>query len=348
MGMILGITGELSIPVKGFVAQPLVSVPDELPEGFLLHLDIYLHRFEVTYVEQSDRLIQKDSLSANRSGVSRLYREWVDTIAEEFVRTTRFDPLHQAASEQELYDRLPEVLDQLQGNPTIGFEMKGGAKTYHVTLTQDLFARKVESIYREVGHLVDHLLKQHGEGEPSVVLQMSHRVARLPGIKEILGAEGDRVVIELERGIGALRLLRFWDASPAQQSGRGVPFLTSRPLPSMGQTGVKRSLADVAPTHLLYRNVAYLISEEPLYVGPKGAGSGSGLVIEEEKAGSPKHCSLQLRDRQVVLINYSSEGTFVDEILIKESAVLKLGQSIRVTSSEEPLQLIATRDIHET
>jgi hypothetical protein len=38
----------------------------------------------------------------------------MQAIADEFVRRTRFDPFHDADTEQALYDRLPTLLDELK------------------------------------------------------------------------------------------------------------------------------------------------------------------------------------------------------------------------------------------
>ncbi len=353
MGLILGITHELSIPVKGFVAQAVAAASNRrLPEGLLLHLDIHLHRSEVTYLKQEDRLTLKDSLSAEGSGISRLYKEWVNTIAEEFVRSTRFDPLHKAASEQELYDRLPSVLERLQQNPAVVFEMTGGSKTYHVTLTRELFFQKSEPIFREIGRLIDRMRQQHEKNEPAVILQLTHRLTRLPGVKEMLVAEKHYMIIELEPGTGALGALQFWDQVSNQQYGKGVPFLISRPLPTMSQTHVpppQPQLGEqVRPTHLLYRNIAFPITEQPLFIGRERAADGSGILIQGQVARvSRKHCSVQRRGLDVVLNDYSSYGTFVDEDRVNGYALLRLGQVIRVGTPGEILQLIACLDNDE-
>jgi hypothetical protein len=59
----------------------------------LLHLDIHLHRSEATFLEQGERLTQRDSASTGGKGLQYLYSAWIKAIGEAFVRTTRFDPL---------------------------------------------------------------------------------------------------------------------------------------------------------------------------------------------------------------------------------------------------------------
>jgi hypothetical protein len=110
LGLILGIAQELDMPVKGFVPLSLAASSHVSPEKMLMYLDIHLHRIEVIYLEQGEHLTLRDSATTAEKGLLHLYREWVDMIAREFVRSTRFDPFHQAASEQELYDRLPGIL----------------------------------------------------------------------------------------------------------------------------------------------------------------------------------------------------------------------------------------------
>jgi hypothetical protein len=348
MGLILGMARELSIPVTGFVVQGVVAAPNGLPDGLLLHLDMHLHRSEVTYLERNDRITHKDSLSAEGNGIVRLFREWADAIAEEFVRKTRFDPLHEAASEQELYNRLPVILEKLQQNSTVDLEMKGGSKTFHVTLTQDLFIQKSEPVFRQIGQLIDHMLRQHGNADSAIILQLTHRLARLPGAKAILTRDRDCLVVDLEPGTGALGTLQCWNSSPGPQGRRGAPFLTSRPLPASGQSPVPppQPQETLRPTHLLYRDLAYPITAQPLFIGESHSADGPGLVIQNQNAvSSPNYCAIQVRGAHVVLDNLSPHGTFVDGDRVTENAVLQLGQAIRVGTPGETLRLIAFREI---
>ena len=121
LGLILGIAQELSIDIKGFVPMALAASSVACPGKMLMHLDIHLHRIEVIYLKQEAYLTIEDSVTTTGKGLTHLYREWVETIAQEFVRSTRFDPFHLAASEQELYDRLPGVLSHLQHNSSMVF-----------------------------------------------------------------------------------------------------------------------------------------------------------------------------------------------------------------------------------
>ena len=345
LGFILGITQELGIPVKGFMPQAVAAVPERLPEGMLLHLDLHLHRFEVTRLERAEQLNQKDSIAVEGNGLSKLYRRWVDAIAEEFVRNTRFDPLHQAATEQELYDRLPGILTQLCRNPDVYFEMTGGSKLYHVTLTRDLFYQKATPVFEEMRRLVSRFQERYGKAGAGLVLMLSDRIARLPGVKDKMGEIKNCNIIELEPGAGALGLVRFTSPLFKQQTGNSSPFLTSRPLPAQSHISheepSQRPEGQTRPSHILYRNLAYPITEKPLVIGLQRAADGSGIKIEGKIAGvSRKHCTVQLEGNNVVLSDYSTYGTFVDENPVNEKTILLLGQTVRVGTPGETLNLI--------
>ena len=55
-----------------------------------------------------------------------------------------------------------------------------------------------------------------------------------------------------------------------------------------------------------------------------------------------------LTGKAVLLKDFSTYGTFVDDVRVKESIALQLGQIIRVGTPGEKLQLIACLSIDET
>jgi hypothetical protein len=355
LGLILGITNELGIQVNGFTPLAIAAVPDQLPQGTWLHLDLHLHRFEVTHLQRADQLSREESISVEGSGLSTLYRRWVDAIAEEFVRHTRFDPLHRAATEQELYDRLPGVLAQLNQQTGVYFEMTGGSKVYHVTLTRDLFSQTAESVTQEIRRRIAGFCDRYDPGASGRVLLLTDRFARLPGLKDTMGGIENCKIIALPAGSGALGALQFCDTLRQQNDNRSAPFLTTRKLPVNQTPAVETNRqpppAQQRPTHILYRNLAYRIGETPLIIGLAGVKDVSGIQISGQVAGvSRKHCSVQLRGNQIVLDDHSTYGTYVNEQPVAGRTVLELGQVIRVGTPGEKLKLIACLDTanHET
>jgi hypothetical protein len=353
LGLILGIAQELSMNVKGFVPMALAASSVAFPAKMLMHLDIHLHRIEVSYLKQGEYLTIEDSASTSAKGLIHLYREWMETIAQEFVRRTRFDPFHRAASEQELFDRLPGVLAHLQHNSSMVFDMIDTATSYSITLKRDLFTRKAESIYGEVCRLVEKIRKQHGKDEPAVVLQLSDRFSRLPGCRERLSIIKDSQIIELDRGAAASGVLRIWQQLSDQRNAEGISFFTSRPWQNSRRTNAfdpaAQKTVDPLPTHLLYRSIAYPITEKDLTIGRETGSEKTRVQIYDRAPRiSHRYCTIGFHGREVVLNDYSTDGIFVDETRVDGSRALKLGQIIRLGTTAEQLQLIACLNRDET
>jgi hypothetical protein len=356
LGLILGMAADLSMPVKGFIDLAVAAARETHPESALIHVDIHLHRSVVTFLEQTNLLTRQDVATAAGKGLIYLQTEWVKGIADEFVRTTRFDPLHQAASEQELYDRLPGIMATLQQSPFVTFELAAAAKTHRVTLSRDLFVEKSELVSSEVRRLIADMRARYAKPKAPLTLQLTHRITRLPGWKEMLAEIPAVKLIELKPGAAALGALRLWDQLSTQVSDGGVALFSSRPWqPAYQPPAAKDQAASseppgvTRPTHVLYRNLAYPISDQPLTIGTGSISDGVQLQLWDDAADiSRKHCTLELRGDNVVLIDHSDFGTLVDETPVSGSAVLRVGQTIRVGTSGEDLLLIASTETNAT
>ena len=156
-------------------------------------------------------------------------------------------------------------------------------------------------------------------------------------------------VIDLDRGAAAMGASRIWNQLAAQDNNEGISFFTSRPWQEQQQTDGHRTPAETSaqarPTHLLYRSMAYPITEKPLTIGCKQGSERKDITISGDTAGvSPTHCTIALSGGQIILNNFSDHGTFVDEKKVKGSTALELGQTVRVGRPGEQLQLIACID----
>ncbi|MDH4205053.1 MAG: FHA domain-containing protein [Desulfobacteraceae bacterium] len=354
LGLILGMAQELSIPVKGFVSLPIAaSSYHAYPNAMLLHLDIHLHRFEIIHLHQGEYLTAKNSLTFQEIGLEQLYRSWVETIAEEFVHATRFDPLHQAATEQELYNRLSAALDIFKHQSSFLFEISHGKHRYRITLLRDVLFQKSEKIYDEICQFIEKMRDDHGKNNFLTVLQTTHRVACLPGLKDKLLEIENCKIIGLEPGAGALGVLKLRDQLTDGHLGNGASFFTSRPW-QQAESKTSRVISyktsdTIRASHLLYGDVAYPISEKPLIIGCEHYPVEKGIYVQAKSSDvSKKHCTVQRKNDSIILTDYSSQGTFVDDRQIDGSDRLALGQVIRLGTSQETIRIIACIEADET
>jgi hypothetical protein len=111
------------------------------------------------------------------------------------------------------------------------------------------------------------------------------------------------------------------------------------------RAGVSTDTELPRPTHVLYRSRAYCINEKPFLLGAEIPGDAHGVNLTSALAGvSRKHCSIVRRDDEVVVEDHSTYGTFINEERVDGSAVLAIGDTLRVGSPGVSLELIQIQD----
>lgn len=344
MGLVLGIARDLKIDVVGLVNQAVASAPHPVATGHLLYADIHLHRTEVSLLNQGDHLQHQQTLSLD-TGLIGVHRRWIDTIAEEFVSATRYDPLHTAASEQELYDRLPGVLDDLAQNAVTTVEARTDHTVHRISLPRETLVRRAEDFYEQIRDLIRNCMEKDESKPAGVTLLLSHRMGQLPGladgIRRHLGAE----ILNLTPGASATNLLTIWDQLKRQAGVEGAFFFSQRPWGRVPdpeapiQTDPQDST--LTPTHLLYGHIAYPLSELPLAVIQNDTGQMNRLaIVPRDKARDDILFTVCLADGHAVLSVESTREITVDGQQATGRVALVLGQTICTANSEDAVKLI--------
>jgi len=355
LGLLLGLARELSINVSGLIPRALAAAPRTLESGALLYLDLHLHRAEVACLLQDSQLELVDTITLDGFGLLHLHRLWAEAIAEEFVRTTRFDPLHDAASEQALYDHLPEILDRLAESPAISWEQRVGQAMHAITLTREILAVRAASFFGQLGELIGSLAGQHrtrnqaGDGGRGTIL-VAHGAARIPGLGACLQRAGGFAAVVLEPGAAALNALNIWDQLAPQAQGDGAYYFHRRPwappAPAPPSPEQESPPGPVLPTHVLYRDMAYPITRQPMFI-TTGAGDDARQLFfrpSPPPATEKSLCSLCREEGRIVLSTAARQRVYVDGALFTDLARLRLGQVIHLGEDGEPLRLIACVD----
>ena len=348
LGLLLGMSQELEIPVQGFVSLP-VAAAEPGPEGLHLHVDVHLHRFEVSILRAEGRLEFQEALTVNESGLEGLYKLWAQAAAKEFVRMTRFDPFHSAETEQELYRRLPAVLAALQKESTTAIAIPAGHSTYSVNLVRGMILETAKPVYDELLAAVRDAGQRGAAPGTATAVQVSQRAARLPGILERLQRVPNTRVVELPAGAAALALPALWRQLTGGRPPAGASFFSSRPWSTQALSSAMKPEPGPRPTHLLYRNFAYPLSGDPLTVGMNPPAGGRGIRIEASAHGvDPGHCTVQLQGEKAVLIDLSADGTFLNDRRVEGTVALNVGDAIRLGAAGDAIVAIACLDRNET
>lgn len=352
--LLAGIMNALSMPVRGFVPLPLAALPRNAPAEILLHLDLGLHSTQVTVLDLHREAAVLGRTMIDGQGLESLRNAWMQMIADEFVRRTRFDPFHAADTEQALFDQLPGLLAALETAEDVPVEMTTPVAVHRVRLLRDTMEQVLQPLMGAIRHAIDELQHEFFRRQPLKTVLVSRRADGLPGFRRRLEAAAHVRVIPLAEGAAAAGVLAFANLFPPGDAGGGVPFLNRKPRREQVPQGMPppaREAADQHPpaTHILYRSRGYPVLERPLIIGREIPAGSAGIPIRGNTAGvSRRHCMVTRRAGHLVLTDTSTYGTYVDEDRVNGETVLDVGQTIRVGTPGEKLQVIACLDDNET
>jgi hypothetical protein len=353
LGLLLGIAQALAMPVGGLVDVAVAAASAGFPGERLLHVDLHLRRAVVTEIRPATSLVRERVARLDRWGLDEVQDAEMRGAAAAFVARSRFDPLHDAATEQALFDQLPAWLRSLERSERATWRLPfaAGEATVEVTRpeAEAWTARFAEELKQQVS-----VFKRAGEA--TTVLLSAH-AARLPGLAGRLAAVRGVEVVLLPVQAAAAGALRGRDA--VRSSDGAVHFVTRLPRPADPEGtvgGAAVILPAVAkphppgdpgrrPTHVLLGPVARAITEEPLVLGTAPPSPGRSLRLEGETAGiSRAHCRLFESAGSALVEDLSTWGTYVNGERVSGRAVLAVGDRIRVGSPGIELVLIAAED----
>ncbi|MGD9308600.1 MAG: FHA domain-containing protein [Desulfosarcina sp.] len=339
LGLLLGITRELNMPVQGFVPIALTAV-DATDSREIIYLDLHLHRCEVSYLKRDTELVLMDSDTISDAGLERLHRIWAKSVAREFLKATRFDLFHSAASEQEVSRNLAALLASLTDHQTTRFELDNGTHNYHITLQRKDMIEAARPVYDQIADLVTAIVERNACADRSLTIQLSSRACGLPGLNDVLTSLVPGHLRERALGAAALGALDCWPALSDRSAGRGPARHMRRAVVQTPTGGDPDTASDGAqPTHVLLSDRAYPIGQEPLVIG-SSPGTGAGVIQLTGRQISAKHCSVNCDGRQVFIDNHSPHGTQVDGVRVQNRTTLIIGQTITVGDPGVSLRLI--------
>ncbi len=342
LGLFLGIAGELNIPVAAMVDAPVAATRREYRNAVPVHIEMGLHATTLSRMSQQGAAQAERSDVLEDCGVYALYDRWLNTVAEAFVQQSRFDPLHTAETEQMIVDRLGGWLTEAARGDHVDMKLESSGTTYAASVESLTLVGAAAPIYQQISNKLRAMFR----AEDLPAIQVSDRVARLPGLTEMLKARVGGEVFVLEPGATARGAL-----ARCRQSADNVGGISLiRQLPWDQAAIEMEKLADVRadagmPTHLLYGHTAYAIGNSALVVGSQEGEEARRITLASDMPGvSRRHCSLLKKNGQCVLEDHSRYGTFLNGHRIDGSSVLQVGDVVRVGSPGYEFQLIRTED----
>jgi hypothetical protein len=343
LALLLGVINETGVPVAGLVDAALAACSLEPAPARVLHLDLELHQAILTVLEYAggDRPGLKRSRYeiALGNGMLDIQQTLMQFIAETFIRKTRFDPLHDASTEQRLVDSLPAWLGQLRDQEQITVSMQFGDRPLEVEIERAQLIAAVERHYAELLRLV----QAARVAGMQIELRLSPRIAGFPGLLDRLGTLRDCEMRVLPHGAAAIGTLQN-EATIARPDSLALVYHLPIARAAGGAASAAQPDATPAPqrpTHLLFQGRAWRISEQPLVIGWSVDAGPRSLMLPSASPGlSRAHCTVVRRNGAVMIEDHSTYGSYVNEERVAGRTALTVGDRLRLGSPGVTLELI--------
>lgn len=344
LGLLLGVVKETGINVAGLVDAALAACSHEPAAARVLHLDLELHQALLSVLEyvggDKPGLRRSRYEILARHGVVSLQQTWMQMISEHFIRKTRFDPLHDANTEQRLSDQLPQRLEELREKSSVTLTLELGDRPLQVELERDQFIAAADKHYAALVKLVQDA---RVAGMP-IELRVSQRVAALPGLVDRLASLRDCELRALPQGAAALGALNYESAITRPADSLALVYQLPVPRAETAAaiaSGHAVTPPQLRPTHVLFQGRAWTISDTPLAIGWSLDGKARALALPSASPGvSRSHCTLVRRNGSVVVEDHSTYGSFVNEERVVGSTPLTVGDRLRLGAPGVTLELI--------
>ncbi len=240
LAAMLAIARNLSLPVDGFVDGAVAAVAALNLDRDAIVLEIGMHHAAATYTDRDGAQVRRRrTVLTERGGLIAFYQGWLELVSTTMVKRTRFDPLHDAATEQQLFDSLATWARDAALDGSTNAVLTKNAERFEVALTRDQFAQAGQAFYREVVRLL-HELRPAGAPLALVVPEL---VTHLPGLCDELEQFVDCELIAIPDGFAATVVSRL--DLPARTGTDAVRLLRRLPTSVQVQSGVSANISRV-------------------------------------------------------------------------------------------------------
>ncbi|TFG85801.1 MAG: FHA domain-containing protein [Chromatiales bacterium] len=342
--LLVALSDTLGMRVLGLADAAVAACRYEHPGRELLQLDASLHSLTLSQIRQAGQAQLGDRESFPTLGIEPLLRLATELIARRFVECSRFDPLHDSAAEQTLFDRLPDWLARLARGAEVTLELDTRSGTFGATLQAADFRAQLA---RSCEPLLQKLRARIAERGPHA-LQVHPRLADIPGVIDALLRLPDTVVHVQSPGAAAAGLV---GRVPARLQSGSVPVVEldwdQGPAVVLPAVSSSASPAAELPTHLLVGHRAYRLGSGPFRVGAEVPVGEAGVALDPGLRGlSRQHCTLRRENGFLFVLDHSRFGTWLNGHRIEGTALLQSGDILSVGSPAVELRLLTEVDAH--
>lgn len=275
LSILLGLARQLPFTPVGLVDLGLLAATDVQIADRALYLDMQLHQSVLTLIRREGKeLVRDKTQQVPGSGLLALQDVWAGMISDAFIRQSRFNPQHNASTEQHLYNSLQDWINEAMSGNEVLMNIHYRDNTYQAGTSRSQFEQKVAPLLLTLRQEIEAL----GGGECQLIVSSS--IASLPGLSAALPAF-DRIA----EGQLADRAFQFLTHIRREEGQLGL--ITRLPAPTIQQNVKPATTLPETQLALLQGHQAHRLPVSgELRIGPQPAdldlGSDAALLLQTE------------------------------------------------------------------
>ncbi|MCG8435386.1 MAG: hypothetical protein MJA83_15295, partial [Gammaproteobacteria bacterium] len=248
LSILLGLAQHNPFNVVGVVDTALAAALRAATARNILYADIQLHQVVISKLSVDDSHIHSGSTVQIPGVGSQNFTDLMMQLATGmFIQQCRFNPQHNAESEQQLYNELPTWLAQA-GEGNLILELNAGDTVHTAKMPMDSLVNSLKGHLKKIGDQISAMAT-----ERDTQLIVSPALADLPGFRASLTAAHDLVILD-SNAINAA-CIEYRELITA--GDEGINLVKSLPVPERQIAQVQAiTTAATEPTHLLRGNTA--------------------------------------------------------------------------------------------
>jgi len=327
LAILLGIARETPLQPVGVADSALAASVALAKAERVIYVDMQLHQVVLTELRMhEDRIATAAVVQVPGIGSQNFMDLMMQLTTDLFIQQSRFNPQHNAESEQQLYNALPNWLQQeATEQGSLELELNSGGNVYTAKLPRESLIHSLSGHYAKLEQQLQALTR----GGAAQIL-LNPKIAGLPGISAAVQHQGELVVVPT--GTVHSTCLEYHESIVAGEAG--IRRVTSLPLRAEHKEAVlERAGSDERPTHFLYQHRAFPLDGLRLKNGSQINGS-SKATLTLSVAGLPEELArVERRGNQVFLQTYEGDW-LINAQTMSDVQELKLGDRVAIGDAE--------------
>ena len=184
LAILLGLVNQCPFRTAGLVDSALAAVSSmELEFDSYVYAEMQLHQVVLTKITVDNDILKRESVIQVPGVGSKNFMDLMMQLATDlFIQQCRFNPQHDAESEQQLYNALPSWLQQDDGDQnSLLLELTANTAVHTAKMPRESLISNLSGYYKSIGQQVAELAAV-GNSE----LLLSPEFAELPGFHSYL------------------------------------------------------------------------------------------------------------------------------------------------------------------